>query len=298
MGSPLQHHGLAVLVVILVAAGAGRAEAGWYFRWECTGACAPDRLTVSGVEGPYASESDCGSGRTQKGLDVNGPGSAGTTDECYDDAGGGGGGGGSPFSGVKPARLARAYVAAVYGAPWSYTYADGSTAKTGATSGFELEAAVGGERLGLIVMLGALRASGVPARPERPLEPLWAFEFAIGLHSSPFALLRRSGFELRPDLGAAFGDESRFSCTACEFSITRKSEPQSALALRLRAGLDMYLGRRRARGIALEAIYLRAKLTGDTAIDDPLGDVDTAIEAPTWLIRLSFLQRGSDYAAY
>lgn len=48
------------MVVVIVLATARAADAGaWYYKWSCTGACAPNQLSIRGVEGPFASESMC-----------------------------------------------------------------------------------------------------------------------------------------------------------------------------------------------------------------------------------------------
>src|SRR4051812_39018510 len=105
----MRHRSAVVAAVALTVASAGRAEASWYFHWWCQGACAAGQARLDGVAGPYGSASDCESARNQKRYEVNSQsGSAGTADDCYDDAGSGGGHG--PFAGVRPARLARAYL--------------------------------------------------------------------------------------------------------------------------------------------------------------------------------------------
>src|SRR5689334_21783835 len=53
------------LGLVLVLASTGIARAGvWYYTWSCAGQCAPGRLTIEGVEGPFGSQDECESVRS------------------------------------------------------------------------------------------------------------------------------------------------------------------------------------------------------------------------------------------
>lgn len=127
---------------------------------------------------------------------------------------------------------------------------------------------------------------------------MWTVGFGLGLCSSPFRLIVRRGVEVRPDLAVAIADLHRVGCESCEFEITRKSQPSSALGVRAQAGLDIYIGRRRRTGLAVAAMYQRAVMNPDGALADPLAEFDTRIESPTWWLRVSLLRRGRAFAAY
>lgn len=288
--------GLVGLVVLLSAAAAAHADE-WYFRWECAGACAPDRLTVSGVDGPYAGEGDCGQAQRRRRTEINGPGSAGSASSCYtsDRSGAGGGGGLAP---VRPARVARMYVSALYGAPWHVEYADGRALDTGATSGGTLTLAVGHQVFGFLFGLGATRAAASAAVGD----PIWFYDLQVGLHSSPMAFLVRPGLELRPDLAVAGIDVGRLGCDQpCDHDITNiayKPEPEHAFGVRASAGLDLWLGRRRKTGVAVEGVVQALRMGGNTALDDPDAEFGARLTAPVWTVRVSWIVRGADFAAY
>jgi hypothetical protein len=289
-----------VAFALVVAGTAGTAEASWYFRWECfDGACAGSgALSRSGIEGPYSDDDECWHARRRFGWELNTGGGAGHTGDCYSSDVAGGTDGGSSFTPARAAQLARLYVGAIYAPPWQFTYADGTTAESGPITGGEVEVAVGRERFGLEVSFNTLRAAGPPARADHPEDVMWTIAFGIGLHSSPFALLRRGGLEVRPDVGVAIADVHRLGCESCDFDIARKSEPSSALGFRARGGLDIYLGRRRASGVALEVLYERARMNPDESLTEPTAQYDARIESPTWWLRLSFVRRGRAFAAY
>lgn len=287
-----------VALALVLVAGAGTAEASWYFRWECfDAACAGSgALSRSGIEGPYSDAEECWHARARFGWELN-TGGAGNTGDCYSSDVAGGTDGGSVTAG-RAAQLARLYLGGIYAPPWQFTYADGTTAESGPISGGELEVAIGRERIGLEVSFNALRAAGPPARLNHPEDVMWTIAFGIGLHSSPFKLITRKGVEVRPDLGIAIADVHRVGCETCEFDINRRSEPSSALGFRARAGLDIYVGRRRANGVAIEALYQRAVMNPDESLTAPTAQYDARIESPTWMLRVSLVRRGRAFAAY
>lgn len=280
------------IVVVLAALASTAAADSWYFRWECAGACAPDRLDVRGVDGPYASEGDCDRAQRQRRMEINGPGSAGSATSCYTassaDAASGGGG-----AAVRPARLARAYVTAHAGGPWTVAYDNGTVADAGPTTGLTLEAVLGHQALGIFVGLGFMRAPGTAPTPTDALDPLLFYDLQLGFSSSPFAFFRRPGLEARPDLGVTLIDAGRLGCERCDFDVDDPlGEPEAAngLGVRLHGGLDLFFGRRRRNGLAVEAVYQRLRMTGDA--------VSAELTAPTWMFRVSWIRRGADYAAY
>jgi hypothetical protein len=286
---------LAAAVATLCAIGGARADE-WYFSWVCAGACAPDRLDVRGTDGPFGSSDDCERARTDRRVAINRDGSAGSADECYA-RGGGGAGGGAAGTIVRAAVFARLHRAAVYGGPWSIEYANGTTTIVGPTTGAELAFVFGRQGLGLDATVGLVRAPGARELETDPFDPIWAVWLSLGVASSPFAIVRRPGLEVRPDFAIEVGSLQRVSCERCEFSIARKQEADSAFMWRLRAGVDVWLRGRRNTGVAIEAIYQDGEM-GEGDLSDPTSGLSAKLTPPTWMLRLSFIRRGARYSAY
>lgn len=292
--SPRRAAALAIALGLALGAGTAAAD-GWYFTWHCQGACAAGQASLDGTEGPFASEADCDQAQRARRYELNAsPGSAGTASECYSDATGGGTGPTGTI--VRSLVLARLYAAALYGTPWSVEYASGTVVDVGPTTGVELALAFGREGVGLQAAVGLLHAPGPREHDGDPADPLWALAFDLGVTSSPFAIVRRPGLELRPDLGVDVGLLQRLSCERCEFSLTRKQEPDSTFLWRVRAGVDVWLGRRRNTGVAVEAMYQHGRMGGDEDLTSPDAAFDVKLTPPTWMLRVSFIRRGSRYA--
>lgn len=45
------------------SSGDGGGAGAWYYSWSCSGQCAPDRLAISGTEGPFPTEEGCNAAR-------------------------------------------------------------------------------------------------------------------------------------------------------------------------------------------------------------------------------------------
>lgn len=266
--------------------------AAWYFHWSCAGAC-PDG--TSGTDGPFADQATCEQARRDRGWSLQSqPDGTGSASECYDERASAGGSRGSI---VQAAVLARLSAGAIYGPPWQIDYANGSQADVGPTTGAEVAITLGHEVIGLQATLGLVHAPGARAVASDPLDPIWAWSVGLGVASSPFAIVERRGLEVRPDFGIEVGDLRRVSCERCELTPARKPEPMSAFQLRVRAGVDVWLTRRRNHGFALEAIYQRGTLGGEYDLDDPDAPVSATLAPPTFMLRLSFLRRGGRFAA-
>jgi hypothetical protein len=275
-----------VVVVLMMASSAAQAEA-WYFEWRCAGACAPQRLDVSGQDGPFSSESSCDRARSDKLAWALAPGSAGSATSCSD-AGATGGAPSSSGAPVRPARLDRIFLGLTTGSGFTASYANGSTATSGRQLGGELEAAFGFGRFGLSVLLGAVRDTGTAPDPMTPVEPMWLAELGVGLVSSPFAVIRTGSLELRPELGAYIVDLERVGCTRCDGDPIAgdPGEARGGFGTRLRAGLDMYFGPQHSHGVAIDALFQFAQIG---TFDDETAPTSVELRAPRVMLRLSWI---------
>ncbi|HEY4179222.1 MAG TPA: hypothetical protein VGM90_20405 [Kofleriaceae bacterium] len=281
--------GTIVGAVVVLLAYARTAEAGWSYSWECSGACAPDRLTISGSDGPYSDESSCESASRQRLDQLNGPGSAGYTSSCVDGDPGPARSGGA--GAVRAARLARAYFALDGGRGYTATYADGRVEHGSSQVGGEAEAMFGREAFGLGVELGVRKDAGTAPMAGDSADPMWMVDIGFGLGSSPFAIVQQTRFEVRPDLGAYYIWAIRTGCNRCSVDpadITGRAEPSSGNTFRLRAGLDFYFGAGRSQGIAVDASYQLGKLGDLNAAGEP---TSVELAPPKVLLRLSYLRR-------
>jgi hypothetical protein len=260
-------------------------------------------MSLDGTDGPYGTDGDCEHASTTRAYQINGPGSAGEVDSCYDaDAGGAAASSGGGLGPVRPVALARFYLSAVYGGTSAISYQDGTTAVTGATTGGALDAAFGRQVFGYYIGFGADRTT-MPATAlavAGPMWTMWTMALHVGLHSSPFRILRRSRFELRPELAVGGAEVWRLGCDRCSTDpadIYAVAEPGHAFAFRAAAGLDFWLGAARTRGVAVVATYQRQRLTGDPATVDPRAGYISQLVAPTWMVQLSFIARRANVAA-
>jgi hypothetical protein len=284
-----------VAVLGIVAATARRASAeSWYFDWHCQSTSQGDcgSTGASGTEGPFASDGDCESAQTQVALRINGPGNAGSTSGCRQ-----GDGGTSSSARARPparaARLDRWMIGVVAGRGYDAHYANGTTSRSAAQIGGQLEAVFGRPQFGLSVFGGAERDDGTSPDPATPASAMWLVDFGIGLVASPFAIVRTPTFELRPELGIYGIDLERTGCDRCTtdgpLGTTMPAESSSGLGWRLRVGLDAYWGDRRERGLALDGLIQFVAL-GDAA--DPLSSA--VLTPPKVMLRLSYLSRQVD----
>ncbi|MBS1121224.1 MAG: hypothetical protein H6Q90_3452 [Deltaproteobacteria bacterium] len=274
-----------IIAALLGSPSLARAES-WYFEWRCAGACAPDRLDVRGREGPFDSERGCDSARSNKLQWALGPGSAGSATSCFDTDAGGTPGTSGGFA--RAARLARVFLGITTGAGYQATYDNGRVVRSTRQLGGELELAFGADRLGLAVVLGVDRDTGTSPDAAMPAGPMWLVELGVGLVSSPFAVIRRGSLEVRPELGAYIFDLERVGCTRCDADVIAGTpgEVSGGFGGRLRAGVDLYFGRKHVQGVAIEALFQFVKL-GD--FTDATAPTSVELVPPRLLVRLSWI---------
>lgn len=274
--------------IVLVMLGlVGVADAGgWYYKWNCAGACAPNQLAISGVSGPFASESMCNDARwgDPKRDEVLAPGNLGylTSCEAYDQTPT------APDAAPSRAIVTQRYsLVAVGGAGWTVRDAMGDTEGLN-TYGIDLRF-VGGPRpwIGLETGLGIQRA---PIR-----SPRWTGEvnmlvipWTVGLTSSP-AILRTKSLELRLELGAAIGFLFRASCEECNAA----DVSGSAYVWVLRGGIDIYPRAARTPGIGIHTVMWRGK---QGSITDNTVNSQIEIIPPTFFIEVALLGRNENLA--
>jgi hypothetical protein len=277
---------LGVLLAAWLAHPALASAEAWYFDWNCAGACAPNQLAISGVEGPYASEGSCDSARRAK-LDwVLAPGSAGWASACTEGNAASVPGGAS--GGVtQAAHLAGATLGVISSDGYRATYADGTRARGPRDYGAELELGFGREQFGLAVVIGLDHDAGT-ATATLPAEPLWLLELGVGLQTSPFAALRTRTLELRPSLGAYGFNVIRVACGRCDVDplASQPGEANNAFGTRLRAGVELYLGASRAQGIAIDALFSFHKI-GD--FTDPTEPTSVELTPARFMLRVSWI---------
>jgi hypothetical protein len=272
--------------VLMMASSTAHADA-WYFEWHCAGACAPNQLAISGVDGPFGSEGSCDRARSSKLAWALGPGSAGSATSCSE-AGATGGVPGSSAPPVTLARFDRMFVGMTTATGFTASYANGSTATGGRQLGGELEIAFGFSRFGLSVLVGVVRDAGTAPDPMTTVEPMWLAELGAGLVSSPFAVIHTGSLELRPDIGVYVVDLERVGCTRCNGDpiAALPGEATGGFGTRLRAGLDVYFGEQHSHGLAIDALFQFAQIG---RFGDDTAPTSVELRAPRVMLRLSWI---------
>ncbi len=263
---------IAVVVFLLMPA---VADAGvWYYTWRCSGQCAPDRLGIEGVEGPFATEAQCETVRASDGRKDTfiGPGNLGGLDFCHESDGTG-----APARSFNPIAFQRFQVAADGGAGWRLRDAAGAVSPGSSTGGVDLDIILGAHPLlgvdfGVGVQRTSITAPFYGSAPKSMLMIPWT----MGFTSSP-SLVRG---ELRLDLAADVVFVYRNGCSNCNDSLT------SGFGYELRAGVDYFP--RGHYGFGFDAVFMFAKM-GDTM--DPVEPTPIEIAAPPVLFRLSVSTR-------
>jgi hypothetical protein len=271
------------------------ARAGsWTFSWHCNSGiesgCAAHQLGASGTEGPFDSESACESARTQMAFRINSPGNAGSTNACVDSSSGGGTSSGTTSSGpVRAAHLTRLFLGVTGGPGYSADYASG-TAETGSQQvGGQFELVFGRDVFGLALFFDLARDSGTSPDMATPVEPMWLFDYGLGLASSPFAIVKRARLEIRPDIGIYGMLQHRLGCgERCDsdgpLGTGQPAEPAEGFLWRTRVGVDVFWGARHNRGISLDALFQFGHL-GDSSDPDSLA----VLTPPRVLLRLAWI---------
>lgn len=278
------------LVAVAIVVASARAYAGaWYYKWSCSGQCAPNQLAISGVSAGYPTREMCEQDRwnDSRREEFLRPGNLGGLTSCdeyesppaaHDNVG---------QSGSRRAvPLQRFGLGISSGSGWRVR--EGTTlAFGGSTLGIDMNF-VGGPVpwIGIETGIG-LQFSSVKAPHYGPDPKTLTFvPITLGLTSSP-ALVRGKKLEARLDLGADLGAIILTSCAECE------ADGMSPLGLvgQFRGGLDFYFGQKKAMGIALGATMMVGKLGN---IEDEF--VPSAIELvpPKYLLRVAFIGRNTD----
>jgi len=263
----------AVVVSVALVSWCPTARAdGWTFSWHCNSGiesgCAAHQLGASGTEGPFDSASACESARTQMALRINSPGNAGSTDSCVE-AGSGSDGGGSRGL-VRAAHLTRLFLGVTAGPGYAADYASGAAKKASQQAGGQLELMFGRDVFGLSLFVDLAKDDGTSPDAATPVEPMWLFDFGLGLASSPFAIVKRARLEIRPEIGIYGIELHRLGCgERCNadggLGVDKPAEPTSGYLWRTRVGIDVLWGARRDHGISLDALVQFGHLGDDSA---------------------------------
>lgn len=186
-----------------------------------------------------------------------------TCEEVCSSSGPGGGG----AAAVPAIRLARWSLTLQLGP--SFTSRDtggGESTPDGGSYGVELEGHFGRRTFGILWRVALTStpvegaAAGLPR--ERALVLDW---FSLGLEVSP-RVARGPSWELRPTAALWVTSSSLVACDGCEAAAGARSFTTSygGNALGARLGCDLYLGRRRQRGIRVAVVYSRLQV-GDAS---------------------------------
>ncbi len=268
------------------------AAESWTFNWHCNSGiesgCAAHQLGASGTEGPFDSESTCESARSQMLHRINSPGNAGSTNSCVEAGGGSSSSGASSASSVGPAHLTRWFIGVTAGRGYTADYA-GTTKVGSQQTGGQLDLMFGRDRFGMSLFFDLARDSGTSPDSSTPAEPMWLFDYGLGLASSPFAIVNRSTLEIRPELGIYGMLQHRLGCgERCNsdggLGTIKPSEPKDGFLWRARVGLDVFWGARHDRGISLDALFQFGHL-GDSTDANSLA----VLTPPPVLFRLAWI---------
>ena len=282
---------LMVVVAVTMAAPPSARAGSWTFSWYCQSTSQGDcgATGASGSDGPYDSEGSCEMARNHRALQLNGPGNAGTTDDCREGDGSSSSSAAGGTSSSSPAHLSRVFIGATGGPGYHAGYANGRDAQSSRQLGAQLEAVMGRDTFGLSLFVGATRDAGSSPDPAAtPVTAMWIVDWGFGLVASPFAIVHRPAIELRPELGAYLIGLDRVGCDRCTtdgpLGTQMPAEAANAIGGRLRAGLALYWGQQHAHGIALDALIQFVQL-GDA--NDPLSSA--VLTPPRVVLRLSWI---------
>ena len=278
--------GIAVAVVVTVAAPKLARAGAWYYTWSCSGECAPNQLAIKGYEGPFATEDDCNSvrnGDSRRDTFVA-PGNLGGLDFCRESEGPPSVDGGSSEAG-PPTVTARFLLALVAKPSYRVEDPNGIEPTTGGTGGLDLGLHIGGHpTFGIETSLGLHYTEMTAAHYGAMAKPMMLVPYLIGFTSTP-AIIRGST-EVRLDLGLDGGLLFLAGCDQCDADML----PTIGFIGQLRAGIDTYFGAQKNGGIGLDAIFMFGQL-GDP--HDATSPSAVAILPPTILFRVSFIARNN-----
>ena len=271
---------VAPLALLLLAVPTA-AEAGpWYYRWICTGLCAPGPYQgTDGREGPFATYEDCDYARTRDRRDT-GP-RPYTLMFCEDANPGARPSPGvpspAPQAASQPVRTSQMEMGLLVGPAWSARSDTGTT--TGAfTFGFELDQHTGRDVGGGTVELG-LQATRLEAPLLGAKARTWfVMPFAVGLALTP-QVWESGGTSVRLDLSAVAAGLFQFGCSGCAGSAFQET---LAFGYAFKAGVDLYLDRE--GGVSLDVVLPRYTM-GNAAPND------VELASPKWMLRLSLLTK-------
>lgn len=250
------------------------AEAAWYFNWSCTGQCAPGDLAVTGTEGPFDSYESCDAARWNHPMrtTVLESGNFGNVDTCYETDSPDGVSGTS--SGHPRGRivLSRAGIGIIGGGGW-IDRRPGVEVTGKSTFGFELGSTWGRDGGGVELFVAMIKAEPSPSstEPARTIVPV-GFGYAL----SP------GHAQVRFRFGGSLMIAGASSCDECGVG----------LGARAHAGLEVWATR--AYGIAADAM-LQWMSFGTYTESDIIGDSGHDLHSPTFLVRASFLLKGSTF---
>ena len=279
-----------VVVVCIVFAPRSADAGGWYYKWSCSRACAPNELAIRGVSPAYASQAICEDQRWNdpRRRELTGPGNLGYQTSCEeyeseptaDDIG--------PRGPVSIAPMQRYSLAFVGGPGWNVR--DAAAAQRGGhTAGVELNLVIGGRPwFGLETGIGVHRSPLTHPRWAVDAFPIYFIPWTLGFTSSP-GIIRARSVEVRLEVGADIGFLFRTSCAPCD------ADDHSAAGYLwiLRAGLDTYVGANKRLGIGVHGVM---QLGAMGSLTDATAMTASVLEPPKFLLRLSISRRNGTLA--
>lgn len=274
------------LALALVVAAPHVAQAGlWYYKWSCSGQCAPNQLAISGVSPGFATRDQCESVRwsDSRRQEFVAPGNLGGLTNCeeYDsppspDSSGSSGS-------TNPVPMQRLSVGISSGKGWRIRDATRET-QGEQTYGLDLNFVAGAHPWLGVEMGGGIQLSSVthPHYGSAPHSLLYA-PITLGLTSAPRLFQSRS-LDVRLDLGADLGALFHVGCGDCE------ADGLSTISLVgvLRAGFESYFGQNRGIGVFVGATLMLGK---EGNMSDAVAPSAVEILPPTFLMRLAIAGR-------
>ena len=263
MRSPVARRALPLAALLLMVS-AGAAQAGvWYYEWSCAGRCAPDRLTISGREGPFTTRADCEYARDHdlRADEFVAEGNLGGLEFCEEDHSpttaayvAPGGAGAAPTK----TRISALELGVALGTSWR------------ATVGLEIDSHVGRDVGGGSMQLG-LYGTWL----ENPLlgadaRAAMIIPMSIGLALTP-QVYRHGASSARLDLGASLGGFFLLGCSGCAGPVFDET---LAFGYTLKAGLDYFVSK--DTGFGVDVIVPRWQIGA-------AGAGNLLLESPAWM---------------
>lgn len=278
------------LVVVAMIFASSRSYAGaWYYKWSCSGKCAPNQLAISGVSAGYPTQEMCEQDRWNdpRRTEFVAEGNLGGLTSCeeYKDPP-------APDANAGSQQPSRPVVLQRFGLGISsgtgYRVRDASTlAVGGKTLGLDLNFVAGPRPwIGLEMGFG-IQFTSVLAPHYGPDEKTLTYApITLGFTSSP-GLVHGNKIDVRLDLGLDLVGLFQLGCDTCEAD----NLDTVALLGELRGGIDFYFGKQKGMGISIGATMM---LGQQGNMSDEFLPSAVEILPPRYLLRAAYIGRNTN----